>query len=279
MTSRTIVVGAVAYDPKVVTIWEGIKQFFVDHQCDMDFVLFSNYEAQVKALLSNKIDIAWNTNLAYVSCDSQLGGKAKLIAMRDTDLGFTTVIIAKKDAQLTTLGDLRGQTVAFGSKDSAQAAVIPEYFLIEAGLQADKDYTALRFNSDVGKHGDTGTSEREVVHAVLSGEAAAGALGKSAWDHLQTTGSAAELMAIWTSPPYSHCCFTALPQFDSELTAHFVETLMKMDYNNPAHKVILDMEGLTRWVHGEKDGYDTVFKAARKVGYVAPNKVCAAESH
>lgn len=279
MTSRTIVVGAVAYDPKVVTIWEGIKQFFVDHQCDMDFVLFSNYEAQVKALLSNKIDIAWNTNLAYVSCDSQLGGNAILLAMRDTDLGFTTAIVAKKDAALTQLSDLKGKTVAFGSKDSAQAAVIPEYFLLEEGLRADRDYTALRFNSDVGKHGDTGTSEREVVHAVLSGKADAGALGKSTLEHLEATGKAAELKVIWTSPPYSHCCFTALPQFDSELAAHFVATLMKMDYNNPDHKAILDMEGLTRWVHGEKDGYDSVFEAARKVGYVSPKQVCAAESH
>ena len=272
MTSRTIVVGAVAYDPKVVTIWEGIKQFFIDHQCDMDFVLFSNYEAQVQALLSKKIDIAWNTNLAYVTCDSQSGGKAKLLAMRDTDLNFTTLMIAKKDAPLEKLNDLKGKTIAFGSKDSAQAAVIPEYFLLVEGLQADKDYTALRFNSDVGKHGDTGTSEREVVHAVLSGEAAAGALGKSTWDHMQTIGKTAELKVIWTSPPSSPCCFTALPDLTSEFAALFVATLMKMDYKNPAHRIILDMEGLTRWVHGEKEGYDLVFKAAEKLAYL-PSRV------
>ena len=30
----------------------------------MDFVLFSNYERQVDALLAGHIDVAWNTNVA-----------------------------------------------------------------------------------------------------------------------------------------------------------------------------------------------------------------------
>ena len=48
----TILLGAVAYDPKVVANWEGIRDFFVDCDCPLDFVLFSNYERQVKSLLN-----------------------------------------------------------------------------------------------------------------------------------------------------------------------------------------------------------------------------------
>ena len=48
--SSPIVLGAVAYDPKVVTIWEGIREFFVAQGAPMDFVLFSNYEQQVDFL-------------------------------------------------------------------------------------------------------------------------------------------------------------------------------------------------------------------------------------
>ena len=61
-----LMIGAVAYDPKVVPIWEGIREYFRGASVEMDFVLFSNYEAQVEALLAGRIDIAWNTNLAYV---------------------------------------------------------------------------------------------------------------------------------------------------------------------------------------------------------------------
>ena len=64
MAMDRVMVGAVVYDPKVVPIWEGIRAYFTDAPVGMDFVLFSNYEAQVEALLGGRIDIAWNTNLA-----------------------------------------------------------------------------------------------------------------------------------------------------------------------------------------------------------------------
>ena len=75
--SRTIWVGAVAYDPKVVTIWEGMRRYFHEEaHLPVEVVLFQSYEMQVAALLAGpsdptpRIDIAWNTNLAYVQADS-----------------------------------------------------------------------------------------------------------------------------------------------------------------------------------------------------------------
>jgi len=51
--SRTIWVGAVAYDPKVVTIWEGMRRYFCEEaRLEVEVVLFQNYETQVRALLA-----------------------------------------------------------------------------------------------------------------------------------------------------------------------------------------------------------------------------------
>ena len=47
----TLVLGAVAYDSKVVTIWDGFKAWFGRRGLDFDHVLYSNYERQVEALL------------------------------------------------------------------------------------------------------------------------------------------------------------------------------------------------------------------------------------
>src|SRR5712692_6158323 len=116
--SKRIAVGAVAYDPKVVTIWEMINDFFRARGIPNDFVLFSNYEAQVEALLRGFIDIAWNTNLAYIRVHRRTGGKCRVTAMRDTDVEFTSVIVARADAGISKLADLKGKTVAFGSRDS-----------------------------------------------------------------------------------------------------------------------------------------------------------------
>src|SRR5262249_12380723 len=187
--SRTIWVGAVAYDPKVVVVWEGMHRYFHEEaHLPVEVVLFQSYETQVCALLAPPgeptphIDIAWNTNLAYLQADEWSGHTCRPIAMRDTDLGWMTKIVAATEGPISTLADLKNRTLALGSRDSGHAAILPVHFLEQQGLREGRDYRTLRFDSDVGKHGDTGTSEVEVVRAVLDGRADAGAIGSPFWD-------------------------------------------------------------------------------------------------
>src|SRR4030088_897843 len=187
--SRTIWVGAVAYDPKVVTIWEGMRRYFHEEaHLPIEIVLFQSYDAQVAALLASpsdplpRIDIAWNTNLAYLQADEWSGHRCRAIAMRDTDLGWMTKIVAVTGGLISTVADLKNRTLAIGSRDSGHAAILPVYFLEQQGMRGGRDYRTLRFDNDVGKHGDTGISEVEVVRAVLDGRADAGAIGSHFWD-------------------------------------------------------------------------------------------------
>ena len=129
---RTIWLGAVAYDPKVVTIWEGMRRYFVEEaKLPVEVLLFQSYEAQVQALLSPpndptpRIDIAWNTNLAFLQAEEWSSNRCRPIAMRDTDLGWMTKIVAVSGGPVTALADLKGRTLALGSRDSGHAAILP----------------------------------------------------------------------------------------------------------------------------------------------------------
>lgn len=273
---QTIWLGAVAYDPKVVTIWEGMRRYFQEEaHVPIEVVLFQSYEAQVIALLGSahdprpRIDIAWNTNLAYLQSDEWSGHRCRPVAMRDTDLGWTTKIVAVSKGPVAALTDLRGRTLALGSRDSGHAAILPVYFLEQQGFVEGKDYRTLRFDSDLGKHGDTGASEVDVVRAVLDGRADAGAIGSPFWKAVQSQGLIPEgaLQEIWTSPPYHHCMFTARPDLDPALERRFAEALSAMSYENPAHRVVLDAEGLQRWVEPHVDGYDALREAGLQQGF------------
>ncbi len=77
-------IGAVAYAPYVVTIFEGIKRHFQSQQIDLDWVLYSNYDALVEAFVTREVDLAWNGPLAYVKIRQRLqepctGGPAGLL--------------------------------------------------------------------------------------------------------------------------------------------------------------------------------------------------------
>jgi phosphonate transport system substrate-binding protein len=274
--SKTIWVGAVAYNPKVVTIWEGMKTYFHDEaHLPVEVVLFQSYEAQVSALLAQpadpvpRIDIAWNTNLAYLQADEWSGHACRAVAMRDTDLGWMTKIVAVTGGKISVLADLKNRTLALGSRDSGHAAILPVHFLEQQGMREGRDYRTLRFDSDVGKHGDTGTSEVEVVRAVLDGRADAGAIGSPFWNTVRSERLVPEgaLSEVWSSPAYNHCMFTARPDLDLDMERRFADALSAMSYDNPVHRAILDEEGLQRWLPPHLDGYDALRQGATQQGF------------
>jgi len=276
LLSKTIWLGAVAYHPKVVTIWEGMRRYFHEEaHLPVEVVLFQSYEAQVLALLAQpaeqapRIDIAWNTNLAYLQADEWSGHACRAVAMRDTDLGWMTKIVTATGGPISTLADLKNRTLAIGSRDSGHAAILPVHFLSQVGMLEGSDYRTLRFDSDVGKHGDTGTSEVEVIRAVLDGRADAGAIGSPFWktvrdEHLMPEGALSE---VWSSPAYNHCMFTARPELDLVLERRFAEALSAMSYDNPDHRSVLDAEGLQRWLPPDLDGYSELRQAAAQQGF------------
>jgi phosphonate transport system substrate-binding protein len=282
LADRTLWLGAVAYDPKVVTIWEGMRRFFREEAAlPVEIVLFQTYEAQVAALLAKRgdpaphIDIAWNTNLAFLQAREWSSRACAPLAMRDTDIGWTTVVIAPAGGEVKSLADVKNRTLALGSRDSGHAAILPVHFLRQEGLEEGRDYQSLRFNTDVGKHGDTGTSEVDVLRAVLDGRADAGAVGSPFWSSVQSqrlvpTGA---VTAIWTSPPYSHCMFTASVDLEPEMRDRFVRALLTMRYDNPAHRPILEAEGLKEWLAADVNGYASLQQACTEQGLFRRSEV------
>src|SRR5437762_10440206 len=100
---------------------------------EMDVVLFSNYEAQVEAWLGERVYVAWNTNLAYARVHRATEGASRVLAMRDTDVEFYTLLVGRT-GELTSVGDLRDGTLALGSSDSVSAAIMPVHYLRGEGL-------------------------------------------------------------------------------------------------------------------------------------------------
>lgn len=273
---KPIVVGCVAYDPKIVTIWDIIRDYFNDNGVRLDYVLFSNYEAQIEYLLSRKIDIAWNTNVAWVRTYELSNHQAKALVMRDTDIDFKSVFIAKTKSNIKSIKDLKGKKFGLGSADSAQAAILPLKYLQDELKEDIKDVEIIRYNSDLGKHGDTGRSEFDVLEDIKNGKLDAGAIGISTWIRIIEEGlfPDGEIESFYTSSGYCHCNFTALNSLDENIVKKFVDTIMSQDPNDPIIKKMMQMEGLNKWVittNEELKGYDTLTQAMKEQDLIKNN--------
>jgi len=259
MSARALLLGAVAYDPKVVTIWEGLRDYFRAAGVAVDFALFSNYERQVDELDAGHLDIAWNTPLAHVRVQRRTEGRSLSLGMRDTDRDFHARVVVRADVGITRIHQLAGHRLAVGSADSTQARILPLHFLREAGVDLDA-VTLVPFDSDLGKHGDTGRSELEVLAAVASGAAEAGCVGDLGWLTESAGGriDPTRLRSLWVTPAFDHCMFDALPSLPREAAERFQRALYAMSWDDPQHRLILELEGLKQWLPPRESGYESL---------------------
>jgi phosphonate transport system substrate-binding protein len=264
--TREITVGAVAYHPRVVTVWESFREYFRNRGIPTDYLLYSNYERLVQAVLDGSVDIGWNTNTAFVALERRLGGEGQILGMRDIDAEFATVIVTRRGESFNGVQELAGRRLALGSRDSGHASILPLYYLAEQGLPAQSLGELVRLDVDIGKHGDTGDSELKVVQAVAEGRADAGALGDAIWASFRTEGlpAAAELEVSWRSPTYYHCNFTALPSFDRQLAARWQAALLAMSFDDPSMRQAMTLEGVRRWLPGDRRGYTSLAMAMER---------------
>lgn len=264
-----LVMGAVAYDAKVVTIWEGFKDWFARHGLAFDYVLYSNYDTQVEALVAGQLDVAWNSPLAWLRAQRMSEAKGhgvEAVAMRDTDCDLSSVVVVRADSAITTVHDLRGARVGVGAVDSPQATLIPLSHLRSLGLLPGRDFEVVGHEVGVGKHGDHVGGERDAAAALVAGSVDAACMidgNHLLFSHDGTLPPASTRIIARTSP-YDHCNFTVGPFASPASVARFSELLLAMSYDDPEIRPLLDLEGLKAWRPGRRTGYDALDRAVRE---------------
>jgi ABC-type phosphate/phosphonate transport system substrate-binding protein len=272
MNNQTLLLGAVAYDQKVVTIWEGFKVWFHKRGLAFDYVLYSNYERQVEAHIAGHFHVAWNSPLAWVRAERlarSAGRRAGAVAMRDTDQNLTSVIVVRSDSPINSISDLKGKKVGVGAIDSPQATLLPLSHLRANGAAAFADFEVARHDLLGGKHGDHIGGEREAARALIAGAVDAACMIDS--NHLLFVSEGAlpagATRVLAQTEPYDHCNFTALDDAPRELVNRFRELLLGMSYDDPEVRPLLDLEGLKAWKPGRVDGYRALERAVEEMKF------------
>ncbi|HEV8623696.1 MAG TPA: PhnD/SsuA/transferrin family substrate-binding protein [Acidimicrobiia bacterium] len=268
----TLLMGAVAYDPKVVTIWDGFRRWFAERDFDFDYVLYSNYERQVDDLLAGRIHAAWNSPLAWVRArrlGEAQGVGVSALTMRDTDQDLTTVVVVRAESPITELDGLRGRLVGTGAIDSPQATLLPVHHLQRLGLTPGTDVDVRRFDVGVGLHGDHIGGERDAAAALAAGELDAACMSDG--NHLlftrEGTLASGATRVLSQTVPYDHCNMTVTDAGPQGALARFGELLLAMDYGDPEVRPLLDLEGLKQWKPGRTSGYAALEAAVDDLGF------------
>ena len=226
----------------------------------VEFTPVTDYAAVVESLATKKLDMAWLGGFTFVQTKLRTKGTAIPIVQRAEDEKFVSRFIVPIDSPARTLADLKGKTFVFGSPASTSGHLMPRFFLLQAGIDPDKDFRNIAFS---GAHDAT-------VAYVASGRAEAGVLNASVWDKLneEKNPNALKVRVLATTPPYYDYNWTVRGDLDPALVKKLTAAFLKLDPNNPAHKEILSLQRASKFIPTKASNYDGIENAAKSAGLI-----------
>jgi phosphonate transport system substrate-binding protein len=227
---------------------------------DVQFIPVTDYAAVVEGLATNKLDLAWLGGFTYVQARIRTNGGVVPIVQRAEDAKFTSRFIVPVGSTAKTLADLKGKTFAFGAPSSTSGSLMPRYYLLQAGIDPERDFKSVAFS---GAHDAT-------VAFVAAGRAEAGVLNASVMDKLVEgkNANAEKVRVLAITPPYFDYNWTVRPGLDPALTKKLADAFLKLDPANPAMKEIMDLQRASKFVPTQNSNYDGIESAARSAGLV-----------
>lgn len=223
----------------------------------VEYTPVTDYAAAVEALVNKKVDMAWFGGFTFVQANVRSGGKILPIAQREEDEKFRSVFISA-DPAVKSLADLKGKDVSFGSQSSTSGHLMPRSFLLQAGINPEKDFARVAYS---GAHDAT-------IAAVASGKVQGGALNISVWEKFVADKKVDtnRVRVIFTTPPYYDYNWSVHAEMPAATREKLSAALLSLDRATPEGKAILELQRATRFVPSKPENYKGIEAAARSAG-------------
>jgi phosphonate transport system substrate-binding protein len=214
----------------------------------------------VTGLAAGQLDLVWYGGYTSVQAVREAKGNAQRLCCRVEDKKFKSVFVAAPDSGIKTLADLKGKTFTFGSNSSTSGHLMPRTFLMQAGLNPEKDFAKVAHQENHDK----------TAEAVEKGTVQAGALNFLRWEQLveQKKVDTTKVAVFHTTPEYVDYCWTARRDLPESLKAAITKAFLDLDPANAEHKKILDGHKASRYVVAKDEDWKGIEDAAKAAGLI-----------
>ncbi len=224
----------------------------------VQFTPVIDYAATVEGLAARKLDLVWYGGFTSVQAVRRTNGTARRLALRQEDAEFKSVFVAGPGSGIKGPSDLKGKTFAFGSVSSTSGHLMPRSFLLQSGVNPEKDMKQVAYS---GAHDATALW-------VESGKVDAGALNFLTWEKLvqDRKVNLGKVNVFYTTPPYVDYVWTARGDLDPGLQEKITAAFLKLDYTNPAHRRLLDLHRTKKYIRANDADWKSIEEAAIAAG-------------
>jgi phosphonate transport system substrate-binding protein len=224
----------------------------------VEFVPSVDYAALVTAFQRGEIHLAWFGGLTSVQARA-LVPDADSIVQRPRDAQFHSVFITQKSSDINKLTDLKGKSFTFGSESSTSGHLMPRYYLMEAGIDANKDFD--------GKPNFSGSHDT-TYKLVESGAFKAGALNEAVWQAAVKDGKVDtnKVRVFYTTPAFYDYNWTINSNvedvFGKGTKKKIKDALLSI---TTQQKEITDFFQTDKFVETKNSNYDKIQKVAKEL--------------
>jgi len=226
----------------------------------VEFTPVNDYPAAVEALVNRQVDLVWFGGFTHVQAQIRSGGRVIPIAQREEDAQFRSVFITQTDSGIRQLADLRGKQVSFGSPSSTSGHLMPRNFLLQAGIDPNRDFRRVAFS---GAHDAT-------IASVASGRVDAAALDITVWRKFveEKRVDTGRVHVFHTTPPFFNYNWSVHADLPAELRSRIAKALFDLSMDNAEGREILTLNRATRYVPTRAENYHGLEAAARSAGLI-----------
>jgi phosphonate transport system substrate-binding protein len=226
----------------------------------VEFTPVNDYPAAVEALVNRQVELVWFGGFTHVQAQIRSGGKVIPIAQREEDAQFRSVFITQADSGIATLADLKGKQVSFGSQSSTSGHLMPRSFLLQAGVEPERDFRRIAYS---GAHDAT-------IASVVSGRVDAAALDITVWRRFveEKKVDTARVKVFFTTPPFFNYNWSVHADMPAALRERITRALLDLSMDSPEGKEILTLNRATRYIPTRAENYKGLETAGRSAGLI-----------
>ena len=226
----------------------------------VEFIPVNDYPAAVEALVNKQVEMVWFGGFTHVQAQLRSGGKIIPIAQREEDTKFRSVFVAQTDSGIKTLADLKGKQVSFGSASSTSGHLMPRTFLLEAGIDPEKDLKRVAYS---GAHDAT-------IASVVSGRVDAATLDITVWRKFveDKKVDTAKVDVFYTTPTFYNYNWSVHADMPAALREKVTRALLGLSMDTAEGKEILTLNRATRYIPARAEDYKGLEKAGRSAGLI-----------
>lgn len=226
----------------------------------VEFIPVADYPAAVEALVNKQVDMVWFGGFTFVQAKLRSGDKIIPLVQREEDTQFRSVFITQKGSGITKLEDLKGKQVSFGSASSTSGHLMPRSFLLNAGIEPERDFKRVAFS---GAHDAT-------IASVVSGRVDAAALDITVWRKFVSENKVdtSKVDVFYTTPPYFNYNYSVHADMPAAQREKVTQALLALNSGNPEGKEVLELARATKYVPTKADNYKGLEAAGRSAGLI-----------